>query len=80
MVNFKKYNIKCKILYKMDRLIDKFYNGSTYKFGFGTVGSINPNGLNNKVMTPRPVKINYNDKNQTLLSQNRSQNNTNFFA
>ena len=59
----------------MDKLIDKFYNGSMHKFGFGTVGSINPNGLNNKVMTPRPTKINYNSNNQTILNQNRSQNN-----
>ena len=61
----------------MDKLIDKFYNGSMHKFGFGTVGSINPNGLNNKVMTPRPTKINYNSTNQTILNQNRSQNNIN---
>ena len=61
----------------MDKLIDKFYNGSMHKFGFGTVGSINPNGLNNKVMTPRPTKINYNATNQSILNQNRSQNNIN---
>lgn len=50
----------------MDKLIDKFYNGSMHKFGFGTVGSINPNGLNNKVMTPRPTKINYNSTNHKI--------------
>ena len=61
----------------MDKLIDKFYNGSMHKFGFGTVGSIQPNVPSHKVMTPRPTKINYNSKNQTLLNQNRSQNNIN---
>ena len=60
----------------MDKLVDKFYNGNISKFGFGTVGSINSNILNHKVMTPRPIKIKYNN-NQTLLNQNKSQNNIN---
>ena len=60
----------------MDKLIDKFYNGSMHKFGFGTVNSVNTNALNHKVMTPRPMQIKYNN-NQTLLNQNRSQNNIN---
>ena len=61
----------------MDKLIDKFYNGSMSKFGFGTVGSMNPNTLNNKVMTPRPQQIKYNNTNRSLFNQNRSQNNIN---
>ena len=61
----------------MDKLIDKFYNGSMHKFGFGTVGSIQPNTLNHKVMTPRPKIMNSNPKNQTLLNKNRTQNNIN---
>ena len=60
----------------MDKLIDKFYNGSMHKFGFGTLNSINTNVLNHKVMTPRPTQIKYNN-NQTLLNQTRSQNNIN---
>ena len=60
----------------MDKLIDKFYNGSMHKFGFGTLNSVNTNALNHKVMTPRPMQIKYNN-NQTLLNQNRSQNNNN---
>ena len=60
----------------MDKLIDKFYNGSMHKFGFGTVGSINSNLPSHKVMTPRPTQIKYNN-NPTLLNQNRSQNNIN---
>ena len=63
----------------MDKLIDKFYNGSMHKFGFGTVGSINSNIMNHKVMTPRPTKINYNQGNQSILNQNRSQNNINSY-
>ena len=61
----------------MDKLIDKFYNGSMHKFGFGTVGSIQPNTHNHKVMTPRPKIMNSNPKNQTLLNKNRTQNNIN---
>jgi len=60
----------------MDKLVDKFYNGNLHKFGFGTVGSIKQNIMNHKVMTPRPIQIKYNN-NQTLLNQNRSQNNIN---
>ena len=60
----------------MDKLVDKFYNGNINKFGFGTVGSIKPNIMNHKVMTPRPIQIKYNN-NQTLLNQNRSQNTIN---
>ena len=63
----------------MDKLIDKFYNGSMHRFGFGTVGSINSNIMNHKVMTPRPSKINYNQGNQTMLNQNHSQNNINSY-
>ena len=61
----------------MDRIIDKFYNGSmSSNFGFGTIGSKGPNIYTHKVMTPKPDPTKYTN-NQTLFNANKSQVNIN---
>jgi len=60
----------------MDKLIDKFYNGSMSNFGFGTLGSKSPSLIHNKVMTPKPDPSKYNNR-QTILNPNKSQNSNN---
>ena len=60
----------------MDKLVDKFYNGSMSNFGFGTLGSKVPSLINHKVMTPKPDPSRYNNNpNQTIFNPNKSQNN-----
>ena len=62
----------------MDRLIDKFYNGSMSTFGFGTLGNgRTPNITTNKISTPKPnsqnsIYNNYNNKN-TIYSVPKTQ-------
>ena len=56
----------------MDKLIDKFYNGSMSNFGFGTIGSKGPTLLNHKVMTPKQTHSKYNNQ-QTIFNPNKSQ-------
>ena len=60
----------------MDKLIDKFYNGSMSNLGFGAIGSKGPSLLNYKVMTPKtdPKKT---INNQTIFNPNKSLNNIN---
>ena len=60
----------------MDRIIDKFYNGSMSNFGFGTIGSKGPNLYTHKVMTPKPDPTKYTN-NQSLFNPNKSQNGIN---
>ena len=60
----------------MDKLIDKFYNGSMSNFGFGTLGLKGPSLINNKVMTPKPEPTKYNNR-QTIFNPNKSINSNN---
>ena len=60
----------------MDKLIDKFYNGSMSNFGFGTLGSKGPSLLNHKVMTPKPAHSKYNNQ-QSTFNPDKSQINNN---